>query len=299
MKNSTKSLLFLGAIFITENSVAQLEPSWTVGYDILPFQEVDGSIEMEDGSLVDDAEVRLSRVRTSFKYPKIYFQGKTIVFHEISYQGIGFDYRKTTSLIDRLHALGYSLTALHTLSEKWSMLFIGKSSLASDFDTDITGEDFSFQSAAIFNRQINENLTMGLGIAYSTQFGKAEALPLLSIDWNNGAKWSINTILPSNLDIWYDHSQRVKLGFLVTIDGENFRFSPGNYEDEYPKPNLRYTMITMGPTAKISLSKKSLLNIESGIVGLHRFEFYSENVEVVSNDLKPNWYIKLGFETNL
>ena len=140
---------------------------------------------------------------------------------------------------------------------------------------------------------------MGLGIAFSTQFGNGEVLPLLSIDWNNGAKWSIKTLLPASLEIWYALNKRTNIGLLASGDGENFRFDPGSYGETFTKPNLRYTMFTVGPTAEINLSKKMVLNVEAGIIGLHRFEFYSGDNELVSNDLDPSQYVRLGIKTDI
>ena len=176
---------------------------------------------------------------------------------------------------------------------------MGKSSIASDLEVEMAAEDFSFQTAAILNRRFSQRFSMGFGIAYSTQFGNGVPLPLLTFDWNNGAKWSARATLPSDLEVWYIPGERVSFGLLVTGDGDNFRFDPGSYRDTAPEPELRYTMMTIGPTARINLTQKICLNVEAGIIGLHRFEFYSGDTEVVSNDLKPSQYIRLGLQADL
>lgn len=291
--------VIMSTLIIAGSASAQLEPSWSASYDFLPYQGIDEPIKMQDGSMVDDAEVRLSRFRTTFTYPVIFSQGRTILFNEISYQRIGFSYHKTTSLLERLHSIGYTITVMHQFSEKWSMLAMGKSALASDLEVDISIDDFSFQTAVVFNRRFSQRLSIGLGAAYSTQFGRAEGLPMLTLDWNDGAKWSANAILPSGLEVWYNYNQSVDFGLLVTGDGDNFRFSPGEYYDSIPEPELRYTMMTIGLASKIKLFRQINLNIEGGIIGLHRFEFYSDDKEIVSNDLEPSQYFRLGFQYNL
>ena len=297
--NLIKTLIVVLALIIVGNLSVQAGPSVSINYDFLPYQDIKDSIEMTDGSFVDDAQVQLSKLRATFAFPLVFSQGRTIMFNELTYQRIDFNYRKTTSLIDRLHSVGYTMTLFHAMSEKGSVLLMGKSSLASDIEVDIAVEDFSFQTAAIFNRRFNQKLTMGLGIAFSTQFGNGELLPLLSIDWNSGAKWSVKALLPASLEIWYDFNKRINIGLLATGDGENFRFDPGSYGDIYPEPNLRYTMFTIGPTAKINLSEKLILNVEAGIIGLHRFEFYSGDEEYISNDLEPSQYVRLGIQADL
>jgi hypothetical protein len=287
------------AFIIAGNASSQLRPSWSFGYDFLPYQGIDEPIEMPDGTMVDDAEVRLSKFRTAFTYPVLFSRGKTILLNEISYQHIRFDYHRTTSLLEKLHSVGYTLTMLHYISDKWSLLAIGKSSLASDLEVDISMDDFSFQAATIFNSHFGQRISIGFGAAYSTQFGSAVPIPLLALDWNNGAKWSAKAILPSSLEVWYNQGQRIDLGLLVTGDGDNYRFDPGSYRDTSPEPELRYTMMTIGLASKIDLYGQICLNIEAGIIGLHRFEFYSGDEEVVSNDLKPSQYIRLGLQSNL
>lgn len=299
--NLTRTLTVLSVLIIAANPPVQAQPGPTVSisYDFLPYQGIDEPIEMQDGSMVDDAEVKLSKFRTAFTYPVIFSQGTTILLNEISYQQIRFDYRNTTSLLERLHSVGYTLTMLHHMSEKWSILAMGKASLASDFEVDISIDDFSFQTAVALNRHFCQRFSIGLGAAYSAQFGSAVPMPLLILDWNNGAKWSAKAILPSSLEFWYSHSQRIDLGLLVTGDGDNFRFDPGSYRDTSPEPELRYTMMTVGLATKLAISKRICLNIETGIISLHRFEFYSGDEEIVSNDLVPSQYVRLGLQAGL
>lgn len=293
-------LIAVGCVLFTAGSASsQIGPSFSLDYDILPYQGIDEPIVMEDGSLVDDAEVKLTRFRAAFSYPVVLSQGRTILVNELSHQQIRFSYRKTTSLLDRLYSVGYSLSVMHSISERWSVLAMGRSSLASDLEVDVNTEDFSFQTAVIFNRRFNQGLSMGLGAAYSTQFGSGDVIPLLSIDWSNGAKWSAKAILPSSLEVWYDLSRRVNIGLLVTGDGDNFRFDPGSYRATHPEPNLRYTMMTIGSIARIHLFDHLSMSVEAGTIGLHRFEFYSGDQEIVSNDLKSSQYVRLGLQSNL
>jgi hypothetical protein len=289
----------ISTLFVAGRAVSQAGVSFSARYDFLPYQTIDEPIEMEDGSFVDDAQVRLSRFRATLTYPVFFSQGRTILVNEISYQQIKFDYRKTTSLLNRLHSAGYSLMLYHQISEKWSVLAMGTSSLASDLKSDISGEDFSFQVASVLNRHFGQRFAFGLGVAYSTQFGSAVPMPLLSLDWNNGAKWSAKVLVPASLEVWYHHSQRLGLGLLLTGDGDNYRFDPGKYREVSPEPELRYTMMTIGVAGRVTLSKRICLNAESGVIGLHRFEFYSGDKEVVSNDLTPSHYVRLGLQLSL
>ena len=298
-----KQLIFFGILavvfttILAEKASSQMGPSWSVSYDVLPYQTIDEPIEMQDGSFVDDAQVRLTKFQVSFAYPMMFSEGRTIVLNEISYQRIGFNYRKTESILERLHGVRYTLTLIHRCSAGWSILAMAKPSLASDFEVDLSSEDISFQTAVIVNRHLSEKFTLGIGAAYSTQFGTGVPMPLVSLEWNNGNRCSASAILPSNLEVWYQAGQNLDLGFLVTGDGDNYHFDPQEYQVE--RPELRYTMMTVGVAAKIGLSKHIDTNIETGIIGLHRFEFYSGDEEIVSNDLEPSQYLRIGLQLEL
>lgn len=280
-----------------QNASSQLRPSYSVSYDLLPYQTIDEPIVMEDGSLVSDAQVRLSKLRATFTYPVMFSGGRTIVLNEFSYQRIGFGYRKTVSILDRLHSVRYSLTLMHVISAKWSMFAMANPSLASDFEADLSSDDLSFQAAVIVNRHLSERFTIGLGAAYSTQFGSGIPLPLVRLEWNNGARWSASAILPASLEVWYKAGNRVDFGMQLTGDGDNYHFDPQGYLVE--RPELRYTMMTAGLVSRIGLSSAFHLSVEIGVIGLHRFEFYAGDTEVISNDLEPSRYVRLGLQTNL
>ena len=88
--------------------------------------------------------------------------------------------------------------------------------------------------------------------------------------------------------------QSVDLGLLVSGDGNNFHGDPDIYKTASPK--LRYTMLTVVPSARIHLSCWAHLNIEGEIIVLYRFEFFDSDDEVASYDLKPSQYIRVGLQ---
>ena len=182
----------------------------------------------------------------------------------------------------------------HKLSPKWSVWALGTPSLASDLEAEVSKDDFNFQAAAIFIRHFSERFSLGVGAAYSTQFGSAVPMPVLAFDWNNGKNLMAKAILPVSFEFWYRPSQRVDIGLLLSGDGNNFHGDPAIYEVD--DPELRYTMLTFGPAAKVKLSKKLFLNLEAGLMGLHRFEFYDGDDEDASYDLKPSQYVRFGLQ---
>jgi hypothetical protein len=57
---------------------------------------------------------------------------------------------------------------------------------------------------------------------------------------------------------------------------------------------LRYTMLTLGPAARINLTPWVQLHLEAGLIGLHRFEFFDGDDEVESYDMDPKQYARVA-----
>jgi hypothetical protein len=293
---TSKIILIITIISVLVSSVIQAQPgpSLTFSTDVLPYQDFDDPILVDDSTTISNAQAKLSKVKANFTYPIVFSEGRTILINDFSYQLIEFEYRELTNQPKRLHSGSYTLMLQHRISEKWSFWAIASPSLASDLEADISEDDFNFQTAAISIRHFSERFSLGLGAAYSTQFGSAVPLPVIAFDWNNGKNLMAKAILPVSLEFWYRSSPRVDLGLIVSGDGNNFHGDPEIYG--VTNPELRYTMLTLGPAAKIKLSKMIILNIEAGLIGLHRFEFYDGDDEVSSFDLKPSQYVRFGFQ---
>lgn len=290
-------LLFLIILLLinTSNSIAQAQygPSLSFSYDILPYQDFDDPIIIDDVT-ISDAQAKLSKIKANFVYPVVFSKGRTILINEFSYQLIEFEFSKLTNPLKRLHSGSYSLMLQHRLSDKWSVWALGTPSLASDLGAEVSENDFNFQAATIFIRHFSERFSLGFGAAYTTQFGNNEVLPILAFDWNNGKNLMAKAILPASMEFWYRLNTTVDLGLLLSGDGNNFRGDPVVYQ--VANPQLQYTMLTIGPAAKIRLNNYVCLNIEAGIIGLHRFEFFDGDSEASSYDLKPSQYVRIGFK---
>jgi hypothetical protein len=285
--------LIMGA---TPEAMAQSGPSVSVTYDLLPYQDFDdpvvATIEGTDTTFLDHPQAQLRKLRASVSYPIVIFKDRTLLVNDLSYQLIEFEYRELDHPLERLHSASYTLMLQHRLSLRWSVWALATPSLASDLGAEVSENDFNFQAAAIFIRHFSERLSLGFGGAYTTQFGRGEAVPVLALDWNNGKNLMARAILPANLEFWYRPGTRVDLGLLLSGDGNNFRGDPDIYQ--VADPELRYTMLTFGPAARIRLVTQIRLLIECGIIGLHRFEFFDSDNEAASYDLKPSQYARVG-----
>lgn len=277
---------------------AQPGPAFSVSYDFLPYQEfkesIVESVDGNDTTFFNNPQAQLQKLKASLTYPIVFSKGRTVLVNDFSYQLIHFNYRRIETPLKRLHAASYTLMLQHRLSQKWSIWALATPSLASDLEAEVSENDFNMQAAAIFIRHFSERLSIGLGAAYSTQFGSAIPIPVLALDWNNGKNMMARAIVPVSLEFWYRPNPRLDLGLVLSGDGNNFRGDSEIYQ--VTDPELRYTMMTIGPAAKITLFNGVKVQIEGGVIGLHRFEFFDGDDEHASYDLKPSHYLRVGLQ---
>jgi hypothetical protein len=299
---TTKRLCLLTLLWASTCGIASLEaqpgPTVSVTYDALPYQEFKESIvESADGNdttFLDNAQVQLQKLKATLTYPIVFSKGRTVLVNDLSYQLILFKYRGIETPLKRLHAASYTLMLQHRLSRKWSVWALATPSLASDLEAEVSENDFNLQAATIFIRHFSERLSIGLGAAYSTQFGSAIPLPILAFDWNNGKNLMAKAVVPVSFEFWYRPGSKLDLGLVMSGDGNNFRGDPAIYQ--VTNPELRYTMMTIGPVAKITLFDGLKLHMEGGVIALHRFEFFDGDNEDASYDLKPSQHLRVGLQ---
>lgn len=275
---------------------AESGPSFSVNYDILPYQDFDepiiDTVAGTDTTFVGHPQVQLRKLRGSLSFPIVIWKDRTILVNNFSYQLIEFKYSELDFPLERLQSASYTLMIQHRLSQRWSVWALGTPTLASDLQAEISQDDFNFQAAAIFIRHFSERFSLGFGAAYTTLFGSGEFVPILAFDWNNGRNLAARAIIPTNLEMWYRPAAAIDVGLVLSGDGNNFRGDPDIYL--VANPEVRYTSLTAGPAVKIRLTKLARLQLETGIIALHRFEFFDGDTEASSYDLKPKQYARIS-----
>ncbi len=290
-------IAFCTLLFGMSNAVdAQPGPSFSVSYDFFPYQKFDDP----DSAALEGVEVQVTALNLEASYPLVFSQGRTVLVNQIFYQLREIDYRNWGAELGeephlkRLHAVKYTLTLRHVLSQKWYLLTLTTPGLASDFEADITGDDFTYEAAVVFVRQFSERWALGFGAAYSNQFGEPLPLPVLAFEWNNGSNLRANGIVPVNLEFWYLPRPNLELGLVLKADGNRYHGDPDIYGVDNPLGI--YSALTVGPSARIHLSKAMHLNVEGGFIPFHRFEFYDGDKEASDYSLRPGAYLRAGIQ---
>ena len=275
---------------------AQPFPSFSASYDVFPYQNFkDPKIKGEPGIDLKESQIQSNAITLSAAYPRVFSKGRTFLVSEIYYQRREFGYKSFTGgnpPLHDIHTVNFTLGLQHSISPKWTILTNVTPGLASDFESDVSSDDFYFETVLIFIRQFGERFSFGFGAAYSTQFGEPIPMPVLAFDWNNGKKLSWSTILPVNSEFWYQSSDKFGLGLVLGSDGNNYHGDPVLFG--VANTQLRYSVMTFGPSARYHLSSWLQLTMDTGFIGFHRFEFYDSDFEEGSFNMKPSIFFRFG-----
>ncbi len=170
-----------------------------------PFQNSPTPIREPSSKIL---EVRVATLYVEFSAPAVFSEGRTVLVNTLSYHSFDLDYKNWDDLqggsrIETAKGIEYSLTLVRQLSERWNLTTVVTPGLHSDFQADISNDDFNVASAIIFGRQTSRNFSLGFGAAYSFKFGEAFPLPILTLQWTNGSSYKMDLLLPAHAELWY------------------------------------------------------------------------------------------------
>ena len=276
-------------------SYAQPGPSFSGSYEFFPFSKL---TDPDPGTFEQDLEVRVATFYAEFSVPAVLSEGRTVLVNTFSYHSFDLDYKNWDDLqggsrIENTKGIEYSLIMVRQLSEKWNLTTVVTPGLHSDFQADISNDDFNVASAIIFGRKNSQNFSLGFGAAYSFKFGEAFPLPLLTLQWSNGSSSRMDLLLPVHAELWYLPSRKLELGLAARIAGNQYHGDPARFSVQ--NPQMRYSIGTVGPSLKILL-KGLHLTIDGGVTLLRRFEFFDGKNEQNSLDLENSGFVRAGIQ---
>lgn len=237
------------------------------------------------------AEVTYKEFGISMKLPIVVNDQKTILLNALGYSFVN---PEATNLVgaareDRLHFISYSLSLIQVLSEKVKVIVTAKPAISSDLEESISTDDFLFLGSAMINKRVSKSFSWGLGLAYTTRFGKPLALPIVEIRHKKG-NFKFVARIPSKIEaLWSTKSGKVSYGVKAAVNGSQFNLSSSRNN---PAGNIRFSRINLGPmvnyqlkgpvffTAFSGISVNRKYEIESDLIG--DFDFSSENGFFVS-----------------
>ena len=292
----------LGIVLIATSAptLAQPGPTFSAGYELFPHSEISDPDTDAATTFLDTGTIRVGTLTLTGAYPMIWGEGRTVLVNEVSYRRFDLDYDGFPSGADNpqnMQAIQYAATVTHGLSDRWTFMGIAKPGIASDFEGDVGTDDVTFQAVAIFIRAYSERLQIGYGAAWDNSFGQPFPLPILAINWNNGGRLRLSTILPANLEVWYAASQRMEVGMLLNVDGNQYHGDRDIYGVD--NPLLQYSVGTIGPALNLGLGEGMMLGLRAGTTFMRRFEFADGSKDVGDYSLKNAGFLNVSLAVAL
>ncbi len=302
--NRTKHLPTFIAALLLFIGLAQLQaqsgPTFSASYEAYPYSRIADPDTSAGSAYLDTSQIKVSGLNITAAYPLVFSAGRTVLVNELSYRNVVLDYRGFLPgdvNPETMHAIEYNATITHGLSQKWTLMGIVTPGIASDFEASIGRDDLTFQAVVVFIRTYSENLQIGYGAAWSNTFGQPFPLPVLALRWNNGSNLRISSILPTNFEAWYAPTQRLELGFQLSVDGNRYHGDPARYLVD--NPLLSYSVGTFGPAINFHISPGTTLGISAGRTFTRRFEFFDGGDDVQDISLENSNFVKVQLQVGL
>ncbi|MFC1561506.1 DUF6268 family outer membrane beta-barrel protein [candidate division KSB1 bacterium] len=275
----------------------------TVSYESFPSSMMsDPDTEPVNGqrNFTQDLKLQVSSLNIGIGFPFVFSEGKTVYVPQINYQHLNIIYENWdlqqggTSRVDNAYAIDFSSTLIHQVNEKWSLLAILTPGIASDFVDDLQVEDFTIQAVFVFIKEYRETFSAGYGLAYSNTFGQPFPVPVIAINWNNGANLRIESILPVNMEVTYKLRENMETGLLLNVAGNQYHGAESKFD--VGNPLMRYSSGVIGPFFRLATPFGFKATITGGYTFLRRFEFFDGDTEAASYNIKNKAFIRVGLQ---
>ncbi len=195
------------------------------------------------------------------------------------------------------HFLFYDFLVLHSLSDTYTLVATLRPGVFSDFKN-LTREHFRLEGAFFIDRQMSESLTLGLGIARSSNFGRVLLLPIVHVLYFGGSSYMLDVLLPSRAELWFYPTKSLEAGVNLSLSGSQYAIGE---ENPLSANQFGFANATVSPIVRYNLFSKLYLSTELGYTFVRR-------VELVNNRLKgearfvqqfnPNntWFLRFGVQ---
>jgi hypothetical protein len=251
----------------------------SLSHEIVPGAELDLTGVEED-------EIRATAHTTTLKLAVPVFLGGrgTVLVNFLTLRSLSQSYEVPPTAgdvfrPDDLFTVKYGLVLRRELSERWSVAVLGQPAILSDFQ-DVGGDHFSLRAGFLFERVVSPRFTWAFGAGYSDDYGEAQALPVVRIDWRPDRRWRIRLDAPQAAEIWWGPGDRWRLGAAGRATGGHFRvgeeyvFRDGRSTKD---GRVKYSIVNVGPAAAARLGGPLVLTLNAGWSVYRRYEVFDRD----------------------
>ena len=271
-------------------------------YTLNPFSKLSDPVA---GTFEDGAKVMVSDFYADVAWHGLKFGEKSSFIPRFSYQALGLRYDEWTPLsVDplvykptQLFGVKLHLTVKHSFKNNWSFKGTISPGIVSDY-RNINSDHWKIDGFVLFSKVQDEKMTWGIGGVLDRRFGEMLVLPAVQLDYKVNAKASFKVMAPKYAEFWHQTWADAALGLGVWFNGEEYTRGKEvtGAEDIQPKGNtVRYSVGTIGPMCKYTLSNGWNATASLGLAFLRRYEVFNTETEVERKlDLKETVFFRMA-----
>lgn len=170
-----------------------------------------------------------------------------------------------------LYALQYDLWWLNSVSDVTTIGVIARPGIFTD-GVNVGLDHFRVEAAAFVDRIVSDRTTLGLGVAYGSNFGVAVPVPVLHVVHRRGSKVLIDGFLPQRLTAWWFPRKGLDLGLEAQLFGAQYRLG-----DPAAQPRgagqFQFANGTVGPVLRWNIAGKTSVSLEAGTTFIRRVNY--------------------------
>lgn len=285
-KYATYILLFL----FSHNVLAQ-------DFEIIKIQSAYYPAQVVE-EFAEDVEIGFWEWSGQIAIPQLLKNNKTVFIHRMGYSNLRVELNGSSSNVtldgsNYFHTIFYNFSMVQTLNPKWRLLVNVTPTLASDFTESLNDDDLLFQASALAMNTKRKNFKYGLGVAYTTRFGRQLIMPLGMIQYNT-EKIFLDILLPNKLSVIFNQNKVFQFGFEAGLNGGLFN---NNSDVEIISTNIDeagYSRLNVGPTIAFKLKKAIKINLTGGMAVGRRLDFIDTAEETIDKTPANGPFFRVG-----
>lgn len=167
-------------------------------------------------------------------------------------------------LFKEFHSVNPTIGVIKVLPKRWKFLGTFSPTLASDFRKPLGSDDLIIQASALAQKRVNRSVEYGLGIAYTTAFGRPAVIPLINYT-RRKKKWITQIVLPAYAAHSYEFSKRSRVSLKMSLFGNLYNAHLGDGPNNLDLNRLSYSRIAIGPDLRTRFFKDFHLHFGGGV----------------------------------
>lgn len=248
----------------------------------------------------DDGEIGFFEWGGQLAIPQPFKNKKTILIHTLRYGNLRVDTEGTVNgnnleTEKYFHTISYNLGIVQTLKPTWMLILNLNPTMASDFEEDLSEDDFLYQANAMVVKAKNKRTRYGFGLAFTTRFGRQLIIPTGMFKYST-PKMNLDVLLPNKVSVMFKSKKQTLLYGLETgLDGGLFNNTSEIQTVNTLIDETGYSRFVIGPAIDVIIKNSFKIHLTGGVTAGRRLEFIDVEEETIDRTPEVGPFFRVGF----